>query len=128
MPLTDSAPVSFLFTRDREKAKIFYRDVLGLCHKGSDEHVERFDLNGVALSIVPIADHAPSPHTVLGWDVPDIAASAATLQTRGVRFEIYDGFGQDENGIWTDVDGRAKMAWFLDPDGNNLCISEHKVD
>ncbi len=127
MPLSNHTPVTFLFTRDRERAKMFYRDTLELKFVGSDEFADRFDLNGVPLRIVPIADHVASPHTVLGWDVPDIAATAAALKSKGVKFEIYEGFGQDENGVWAAPGGRAKIAWFLDPDGNNLSISEHGV-
>jgi catechol 2,3-dioxygenase-like lactoylglutathione lyase family enzyme len=128
MPLAHSSPVTFLFTRDREKAKAFYQDVLGLTFVSSDEFADRFDLNGVPLRIVPIADHVPSPHTVLGWDVADIHATTASMKAKGVSFEIYDGFGQDDSGVWTSPEGRAKIAWFLDPDGNNLSISEHGVD
>jgi catechol 2,3-dioxygenase-like lactoylglutathione lyase family enzyme len=124
MPLANRSPVTFLFTRDRERAKTFYRDVLGLTYVGSDAFADRFDLNGVSLRIVPIADHVASPHTVLGWAVDDITATAAAMKTKGVSFEIYDGFGQDENGIWSAPDRHAKIAWFLDPDGNNLSITE----
>jgi catechol 2,3-dioxygenase-like lactoylglutathione lyase family enzyme len=125
MPLAHSTPVKFLFTRDRERAKSFYRDTLGLTFVDSDEHADRFDMSGVPLRIVPIADHVPSPHTVLGWDVPVIAVTAAAMKAKGVKFEIYDGFGQDADGVWSAPGGRAKIAWFLDPDGNNLSISEH---
>ncbi len=128
MPLGNTTPVTFLFTRDREKAKAFYRDKLGLTFVSSDEHADRFDLNGTPLRIVPIADHVPSPHTVLGWDVPNLTATAAAMKAKGITFEIYEGFGQDENGIWSAPGGRAKIAWFLDPDGNNLSISEHALD
>lgn len=124
MPLANRSPVTFLFTRDREKAKAFYRDTLGLTYVSSDEFAERFDMNGVSLRIVPIADHVPSPHTVLGWDVDDITATAAAMKAKGISFEIYDGFGQDEIGIWSAPDGHAKIAWFLDPDGNNLSITQ----
>ncbi len=124
MPLANCSPVTFLFTRDREKAKAFYRDVLGLTFVSSDEFAECFDLNGTPLRIVPIADHVPSPHTVLGWSVPDIEATAVAMQAKGVKFEIYEGFGQDENGVWTAPDGHAKIAWFLDPEGNNLSVSQ----
>ncbi len=124
MPLANCSPITFLFTRDREKAKAFYRDVLGLNHTRSDEFAECFDLNGTPLRIVPIADHVPSPHTVLGWSVPDIHATAAAMKAKGVTFEIYEGFGQDENGIWSAPDGHAKIAWFLDPEGNNLSVTQ----
>ncbi len=125
MPLRSSPPVTFLFTRDREIAKAFYRDTLGFTHTGSDEYAERFDISGVRLRIVPIADHVPSPHTVLGWAVEDIHKTAAAMKAKGVKFEIYEGFGQDADGIWAAAgeDGN-KIAWFLDPDGNNLSISQ----
>lgn len=125
MPLTDAQPVTFLFTRDRDRARTFYADTLGLTHTSSDEYAECFDLAGTPLRIVPIADHVPSPHTVLGWEVPDIVAVAAAMRAKGIRFEIYEGFGQDENGVWVSPDGTSRLAWFLDPDGNNLSISQH---
>ncbi len=124
MPLANRSPVTFLFTRDREKAKLYYRDTLGLTHTSSDEYAECFDVNGIHLRIVPIADHVPSPHTVLGWCVDDIEATAAAMKAKGVTFEIYDGFGQDENGIWSAPGGGSKIAWFLDPEGNNLSITQ----
>jgi catechol 2,3-dioxygenase-like lactoylglutathione lyase family enzyme len=127
VPLSNTTPVTFLFTRDREKAKAFYRDTLGLSFVGSDDFADRFDLNGTPLRIVPIADHVASPHTVLGWDVDDISVTAAALKAKGVEFQIYEGYGQDENGVWSAPGGRAKIAWFLDPDGNNLSVSEHAV-
>lgn len=125
MPLANAQPVPFLFTRDRARARAFYADVLGLRHTASEEHAECFDLAGTPLRIVPMADHVASPHTVLGWEVADIHATAAALAARGVTFEIYDGFGQDAGGIWTSPDGATRLAWFLDPDGNNLSISQH---
>jgi catechol 2,3-dioxygenase-like lactoylglutathione lyase family enzyme len=124
MPLANCSPVTFLFTRDREKAKAFYRDTLGLVYTESNEYADCFDLNGVALRVVPIADHIPSPHTVLGWAVPDIAATADALNAKGVRFEVYEGFGQDERGIWSAPGGGSKIGWFLDPDGNNLSVTQ----
>jgi catechol 2,3-dioxygenase-like lactoylglutathione lyase family enzyme len=124
MPLTNQTPVTFLFTRDRDKAREWYRDTLGLVHTASDEFAECFDLGGVPLRIVPIADHAPSPHTVLGWSVPDIVATVRALADKGVKCEVYPGFGQDELGIWTAPDGHAKIAWFLDPEGNNLSATQ----
>lgn len=124
MPLSNCPPVTFLFTRDRAVALPFYRDVLGLEHAESNEYADCFDLAGVPLRMVPIADHEPSPHTVLGWNVADIEATVAAMQAKGVTFEIYEGFGQDANGIWTDPTRGVKIAWFLDPDGNNLSITQ----
>ena len=63
-------------------------------------------------------------YTVLGWDVPDIVATAKSLRRAGVKLEIFDGFPQDDLGIWTAPDG-TKVAWFKDPDGNILSIAQH---
>jgi len=60
----------------------------------------------------------------LGWQVPEINATVKELAQAGVQFERYGGMDQDELGIWTSPTG-AKVAWFKDPDGNNLSISEH---
>jgi catechol 2,3-dioxygenase-like lactoylglutathione lyase family enzyme len=124
MPLKNCAPVTFLFTRDREKAKIWYRDTLGLVHCASEDYAECFDLGGVPLRLVPIPDHIPSQHTTLGWRVADIEATVRALADKGVRCEVYEGFGQDAHGIWTDPARGVKIAWFLDPEGNNLSVTQ----
>jgi catechol 2,3-dioxygenase-like lactoylglutathione lyase family enzyme len=59
---------------------------------------------------------------VLGWEVPDIEAAVASLTANGVAMNIYEGFGQDESGIWTAPDGSGKVAFFNDPDGNGLSL------
>lgn len=116
---------TFIFTRDRAAAAKFYSEVLGFKQTGTDPFADVFDLNGVPLRIVPIKDHKPWPHTVLGWEVKDIVAEVKALSAKGVKFQIYEGYGQDELGIWNSPDGRAKVAWFLDADGNNLSLAQH---
>jgi catechol 2,3-dioxygenase-like lactoylglutathione lyase family enzyme len=124
MALSDATPVTFILTADREKATVFYRDVLGLRQTGEDEYATSFDLAGTPLRLTSVEGHVPGPHTVLGWNVPDISATAAELKSRGVKFEIYEGFGQDADGIWHAPDRDVKIAWFLDPEGNNLSITQ----
>lgn len=124
MTLAASTPITFVFTRDPAKAKAFYQDTLGLKLWFEDQFAAVFDLAGVPLRVVPIPDHRPSVHTVLGWQVPDITAAMADLRGRGVEFLIYDGFGQDDAGVWTAPGGAAKVAWFNDPDGNNLSLTQ----
>jgi hypothetical protein len=63
-------------------------------------------------------------YTVLGWQVQNIVAAANALSQAGVRFERYSGMQQDELGIWSSPSG-ASVAWFKDPDGNTLSISQH---
>jgi len=66
----------------------------------------------------------PSHGTVLGWQVPDIESAVRDLVRAGVRLERYEFLKQDELGIWTSPPG-ARVAWFKDPDGNVLSVSEH---
>ncbi len=116
--------VTFLITRDRAKAKTFYGETLGFPQTSEDEFALVYDLNGTALRISTVTDFVAQPHTVLGWSVPDIVASVTALKAKGVAFTIYQGFGQDALGIWTSPGGGARVAWFLDPDGNNLSLTQ----
>lgn len=116
--------MSFIITTDLARAKAFYAETLGFTQTGEDPFAAVFDLNGVMLRISPVKDHKPQPHTVLGWEVADIEAEVKALGARGVTFSVYEGFGQDARGIWTAPDGKAKVAWFLDPDGNNLSLAQ----
>lgn len=84
-----------------------------------------FDLGGGAiLRLTTIADHTPGPHTVLGWKVADIDAAMLALGTRGVAFLVFPGFGQDAKGVWRSPDGRMRVAWFNDPEGNGLSLTQ----
>jgi catechol 2,3-dioxygenase-like lactoylglutathione lyase family enzyme len=122
--LAGATAVTMIFTRDRGKATQFYAEVLGLPLVRDDGFASVMDLNGVPLRITEIPDHVASPHTVLGWQVDDIAAAMADLASRGVTFLTYPGFGQDEKGVWTAPNGAAKVAWFVDTDGNNLSLTQ----
>jgi len=116
--------ITFIVTRDRARAKAFYGDTLGFACLSEDMFATVFDLNGISLRISTVKDHQPPPHTVLGWGVPDIVASVTALKTKGIAFTIYEGFGQDALGIWTAPDSSNRVAWFLDPDGNNLSLTQ----
>ena len=73
---------------------------------------------------VTIVDKAViAPYTVLGWRVSDVAATVTKLRKAGVNFNRYPGMGQDRLGVWTSPSG-AKIAWFKDPDGNTLSVTE----
>jgi catechol 2,3-dioxygenase-like lactoylglutathione lyase family enzyme len=126
MTLPASAKVAtFIATADRARAKAFYGGVLGLPQTHEDPFAAVYDLNGTALRVATVKDHKPQPQTVLGWQVPDIAAAVAALAAKGVVFQRYPGFEQDALGIWTAPGGAARIAWFLDPDGNNLSLAQH---
>lgn len=123
-PLADARPVAIVCTRDRAKSAPFYRDVLGLTLTSEDAFAAVFDIGGTPLRLSTVGDWKPHPHTILGFEVADIAATMELLAKSGVSFLRYEGFGQDEHGVWTAPDGKVKVAWFNDPDGNNLSLTE----
>ena len=82
-----------------------------------------FDANGTRLRIANVGTVTPATYTVLGWQVSDIVAQAQDLAGRGVDFERFPGIKQDALGIWTTDDG-DRVAWFKDPDGNVLSLTE----
>lgn len=124
MALAAQTPVTFIITRDRKIAEPFYRDTLGLPFVHDDGFAAVFDLGGVPLRITEVPGQTPAAHPVLGWQVADIVATVTALRDRGVVFAIYEGMGQDDLGIWTAPDGKAKVAFFNDPDGNALSLTQ----
>lgn len=118
--------VAYAYTRDPAKAIAFYGKTLGLTQKSQDKFATVFDLFGADLRIVQIPDHKPHAHPVFGWEVPDVVATVKSLRASGVTMNVYDGMGQDELGIWTSPDGKTKIAFFNDPDGNGLSIATHR--
>jgi catechol 2,3-dioxygenase-like lactoylglutathione lyase family enzyme len=123
IPATAKA-ISFVVTRDRARARAFYQGILGLNLVHEDDFAAVFDLNGVMLRMSTQEGFTPQAHTVLGWSVPDIAATVVALTNQSVKFNIYAGFGQDEAGIWTAPGSTTKVAWFNDPDGNVLSLTQ----
>jgi catechol 2,3-dioxygenase-like lactoylglutathione lyase family enzyme len=122
--LTQQEIISFVATRQPEKAKAFYADVLGLKLLEDGWHALIFMTGNTRLHVQKVNEFAPQPFTVLGWKVADIKATAAALAQRGVQFERYPGMEQDAAGIWTTPDGAGKVCWFKDPDGNTLSLTE----
>ena len=117
-------PVAFVYVADRDRALSFYRDRLGLTLRSTDPFGDFLDAGGGLIRMTVMPDHAPHAHPVLGWNVEDIAAAAEALRERGILFTIYEGMGQDALGIWTAPDGRSKVAFFADPDGNVLSLAQ----
>jgi catechol 2,3-dioxygenase-like lactoylglutathione lyase family enzyme len=115
--------VAFVPTKDTEKARAFYEGVLGLRFVKDDGFAMVMDANGIMVRVTK-AQFTPSPFTILGWQVKDIEQVAAGLQGKGVHFERFGFFEQDALGIWTAPTG-DKVAWFKDPDGNILSVSQH---
>ena len=115
--------VAFVSTTNADRARVFYRDVLGLSLISEDAFALRFDCRGTTLRISIAPEVTPAKYTVLGWAVKDIRASLAALASAGVKFERFDFFKQDELGVWTAPSG-DQVAWFKDPEGNLLSIAQ----
>ncbi len=115
--------VTFIPTTNYETARSFYEGVLGLRFVQNDGFAMVLDANGIMLRVVKVPELQPFPWTILGWEVADIETAVATLGERGVRFEHYFP-QQDARGIWT-APGGDRVAWFKDPDGNTLSVSQH---
>src|SRR2546423_1835365 len=114
---------AFIPTTDPSKAKTFYKDILGLKLLSEDEYALEFDANGVLLRVTSVPKLKPHPFTVLGWNVSDIRSVMKALNKKGIVFEKYDFMKQDALAIWTSPNG-SKVAWFKDPDGNLLSVTE----
>jgi catechol 2,3-dioxygenase-like lactoylglutathione lyase family enzyme len=121
--LEAAAPAIVICTRDRARSTAFYRDTLGLALAYEDRFAAVFHTGGITLRVSFVADFTPHEHTILGFRVPDVAAAVRALREKGVAFNIYPGFSQDEFGIWTAPQGNLQTAWFKDPDGNVLSVT-----
>ncbi len=122
--LQSGTPVAFLYVKDRERALKFYRESLGLALQSSDDFGDFIDLGSGLARMTVMPDFAATPHPVLGWNVDDINATVKALRDRGIVFNIHEGMGQDALGIWTSPDGRSKVAFFSDSEGNVLTLSQ----
>lgn len=121
--LSASPLVAFVPSRDLKRSRSFFAETLGLKLVSEDGFALLFDANGTALRVTAVPKFTPHPFTVLGWTVPDIQAAVTGLGKRGVAFERFDGMKQDPLGIWT-APGGAQVAWFKDPDGNVLSVTQ----
>jgi catechol 2,3-dioxygenase-like lactoylglutathione lyase family enzyme len=114
----------FIFTTDYDKARAFYEGKLGFEFVSLDQFALVVSVGGHHIRIVKLPNFKPLEGTALGWEIADIAAVAKWLTDRGVTLEKYPFVQDRESGIWTAPSG-AKVAWFKDPDGNVLSVSQH---
>ena len=110
-------------TSDFERARSFYEGVRGLRFVSEDSFALVLDANGITVRVSKVPDFKPLPYTILGWEVSAIESDVTALRERGVQFQHYSFPGQDALGVWTAPSG-DKVAWFKDPDGNLLSLTE----
>ncbi|MGB2622168.1 MAG: VOC family protein [Candidatus Acidiferrum sp.] len=121
--LEAAKPAIVVCTRDRARATAFYREILGLTHAYEDSFAAVFNIAGVTLRVSLVPDFTPDEHTILGFQVPDVPVAVNALRKQGVIFNRYPSFHQDELGILTVPGGSSQVAWFNDPDGNVLSVT-----
>jgi catechol 2,3-dioxygenase-like lactoylglutathione lyase family enzyme len=114
--------VGIIQVSDKDKVRSFYEDTLGLTLVEDAPFALVFESKGTMIRVTPVPDFTPRPATTASWRVPDLAATVRALRERGVRFQDPD--DADELGIWSDPGGRGKVAWFYDPDGNTLSLTQ----
>lgn len=124
--MADLGPMmGFIPTRDGEAARAFYETKLGLRFISDDQFALVFQSGANMIRIARTGSFTPAPFTILGWQSSHIEQDVRDLSARGIKFERYDYMtAANELGIWTAPNG-AKVAWFKDPDGNTLSISQH---
>jgi catechol 2,3-dioxygenase-like lactoylglutathione lyase family enzyme len=122
---TTGKPVTYVYVTDVARGVAFYRDTLGLAEvpDSADPYGCFLKLPGGLLRLTKAGEHKPSGHPVLGFEVADIAGVIAALRGRGVTMDMFEGFGQDADGVATMPDG-MKLAFFKDAEGNALTLSQ----
>ena len=121
--LSASQLVAFVATAKPDQAREFYEEALGLRLVSDDPFAIVLDAHGTTLRVTKVREHTPAPFTVLGWQVADLRKAVVWLSGRGVDVERVPGLPQDALGIWN-APGGTQVAWFKDPDGNLLSMSQ----
>lgn len=115
--------VAFIATTKADESRAFYESVLNLRCLSEDPFAIVFELGSSTLRIQKVDSIPDTNYTVLGWEVNDIQEQVKQLSTKGVQFEKFSQLPQDEFGVWKSPSG-ASIAWFKDPDGNTLSLTE----
>ncbi len=121
--LADKELKAFIPTVKPDKAKLFYKNILGLKLLSEDNYALEFDANGTLLRIIIVQEFKPQTFTAIGWNVEDISSTIKSLNKQNIFCVQYDFLEQDILGIWISSGG-SKVAWFKDPDGNILSLTE----
>lgn len=122
--LSSGKLTGFIPTKDYDRARDFYEGKLGFEFVSLDQFALVMKVGGHMIRITKIPNFKPLQGTILGWQVKDIKSVAKWLHDQGVPPEKYPFVQDQELGIWT-APGGAKIAWFKDPDGNILSVSQH---
>lgn len=114
---------AFVPTVKPNEARAFYRDILEFKLEYEDNYALQFDAGGQILRVIIVPELTPHQFTALGWNVGNIKSIINWLNSKGVHCEKYDFMEQDDLGVW-EAPGGSKIAWFKDPDGNVLSLTQ----
>jgi catechol 2,3-dioxygenase-like lactoylglutathione lyase family enzyme len=123
--LASGKMVGFVPTKDYDKARVFYERKLGFQFVSLDQYALVMSVGGHMIRIAKMPNFTPLQGTILGWEVGEIEPVVTWLRDQGVSMEKYPFVQDRELGIWTTPTG-DKVAWFKDPDGNVLSVSQHR--
>ena len=118
--LANSKAFSGFAVTDLDEAAGFYGDTLGIKTSVENELLTLHLAGDRATLVYPKPDHEPANYTILNFPVDDVERTVDELTARGVQFERYEGFAQDEKGIMRG--NGPDIAWFKDPSGNILSV------
>ena len=121
--LESALPAAFVPSTDLGRAREFYEGALGLPVSDVSDFACVFGVGPITLRVAKVGELAPPPFTVFGWEVAAIHETVAGLAGRDVEFVRFEGMDQDTAGVWT-APGGAQVAWFRDPDGNLLSLTQ----
>ena len=123
--LSSAKVIAFLPSSDLERSRQFFTGTLGLTVDDVTPYACVLHVGATMVRITKVDDLRPQPFTVFGWDVVDIETVVAALASAGVSFLHFAGMDQDTAGVWT-TPGGDKVAWFHDPDGNTLSLTQFR--
>ena len=121
--LTTTPIIAFVPTTNPKRAKKFFSQALGLKLLSEDPFALTYQTENALLRVATVPPFTPHPFTLLAFHVPDIAEKVRALKRRRITFQRYPNMNQDPLNIWTSPSG-AKVAWFQDPDGNTLSLTQ----
>lgn len=116
--------VAFVPITDAARSRSFYSGLLGLAVESEDDFAIVLKTKDASIRLTKVPAFEPRPFTILGWEVTEIEPIVLTLQKDGIVFEKYPWMPPSDLPIWT-APGGARIAWFKDPDGNVLSLSQH---
>ncbi len=121
--IRDYKIMGFIPSSDLDRSRAFYEGKLGMTVEYQDGFAVALIAQGIRVRVTKVGEFKPQRFTVFGWEVPDIEAAVSELSSIGITFQRFNLPDQDEHGIWRSPTG-ARVAWFQDPDGNNLSVTE----